>query len=230
MTTKILIVDDEDTLCEALRFNLEAAGYAAEVACSAEEALELDLRDYSLILLDIMMDGMSGVDFARIVKRNPATSHIPIIFCTARDGEDDMIEGLQLGADDYIAKPYSLRNVKARVEAVLRRTAAMTPASGAEGVPAVTYRGLVLDPESKRCTVDGEEVKMPRKEFEVLHMLLENRGRVFSREEILERIWPEEVVVLNRVVDVNITRIRRKIGTYGKNITTRSGYGYAFVE
>ncbi len=225
---KILIVDDEETLCEALSFNLEAEGYETTVAHSAEQALDLPLESYSLILLDIMMDGMSGVQLARILKRNPVTARIPIIFCTARDTEDDMIEGLRIGADDYIAKPYSLRNIIARVEAVLRRCNESRPSQAGEAQ--VAYKGLVLLPDQKVCTVDGEEVKMPRKEFEILYMLLSNRGKIYSREELLDKIWPEEVVVVNRVVDVNITRIRQKIGPYGKNIITRSGYGYVFME
>lgn len=232
MSKRILVVDDESTLCETLQFNLEAAGYEADVAYSAEEALAMHPEQYSLILLDIMMEGVSGVQMAQILKRNPVTADIPIIFCTAKDSDDDMVEGLNLGADDYITKPYSLRNVLARVEAVLRRTGAVAaPSQSAEEDPTrIEYRGLVLLPEQKSCMVDGVEVTMPRKEFEILQMLMIHRGRVFSREEILNRIWPEEVVVLNRVVDVNITRIRRKIGAYGKNIATRSGYGYLFLE
>lgn len=232
MSKRILVVDDESTLCETLQFNLEAAGYEADVAYSAEEALAMHPEQYSLILLDIMMEGVSGVQMAQILKRNPVTADIPIIFCTAKDSDDDMVEGLNLGADDYITKPYSLRNVLARVEAVLRRTGALAaPSQSAEeDSTRIEYRGLVLLPEQKSCMVDGVEVTMPRKEFEILQMLMTHRGRVFSREEILNRIWPEEVVVLNRVVDVNITRIRRKIGAYGKNIATRSGYGYLFLE
>lgn len=231
MSKRILVVDDEATLCETLQFNLEAAGYEADVAYSAEEALAMHPEQYSLILLDIMMDGISGVQMAQIMKRNPATAHVPIIFCTAKDTDDDMVEGLHIGADDYITKPYSLRNVLARVEAVLRRTDSdRTPHVAPSESKTVEYEGLVLLPEQKTCIVDGEEVAMPRKEFEILLMLMTNRGKVFSREDILSRIWPEEVVVLNRVVDVNITRIRRKIGRYGKNIATRSGYGYLFLE
>lgn len=229
---KILIVDDEETLCEALSFNLEAEGYETSVAYSAEQALELPLETYSLILLDIMMDGMSGVQLARILKRNPLTARIPIIFCTARDTEDDMIEGLRIGADDYISKPYSLRNVLARVEAVLRRCPPehTAPQQPARPSARLSYKGLFLFTDQKICMVDGEEVKMPRKEFEILQMLVSSPGKIFSRDELLSRIWPEEVVVVNRVVDVNITRIRQKIGQYGRNIITRSGYGYVFME
>lgn len=229
---KILVVDDEETLCEALRFNLEEAGYEVMTANSAEEVLALDLAGVSLILLDIMMGDISGTQLASILKKREATASIPVIFCTAKDAEDDMIAGLELGADDYITKPYSLRNVLARVKTVLRRTSASSGRSGApdshDGF--ITFDGLSLSPERKICLVDGEEVRMPRKEFEILSLLMRNPGRVFTREEILKAVWPEEVIVVDRVVDVNITRLRSKIGPYGKHIVTRSGYGYGFEE
>ena len=218
MAEKILIVDDEETLCEVLRFNLEAEGYEAEIAYSAEQALSMSPENYSLILLDIMMDGISGIQMA----------NIPIIFCTAKSSEEDMVHGLHIGADDYITKPYSIRNVLARVQAVLRRTGNSSDTNADH--ESVSYKGLKLFPNRKICLVDNNEVKLPRKEFEILLTLLSNRGKLFSREDLLHRIWPDEVIVLNRVVDVNITRIRQKIGEYGKNIVTRPGYGYVFVE
>lgn len=226
---RILVVDDEETLCEVLRFNLEAAGYTVDVAYSAEEALTLDIRRYSLILLDIMMEEISGVKMAQILKGSKATSSIPIIFCTAKDNEDDIVAGLDLGADDYITKPYSIRNVLARVRSVLRRAGGQAPAE-TNGATELAYGGLIVDLQKKQCLVDGLEVKMPRKEFEILAMLLGHRGQVFSREEIISRIWPDEVIVLDRVVDVNITRLRTKLGDYGKHIVTRTGYGYGFME
>lgn len=225
---RILVVDDEETLCEALRFSLESEGYKVDVAYSAEEALTLDISVYALILLDIMMGEISGTQFARIVKANPVTQNIPIIFCTAKDTEEDMIKGLDLGADDYIMKPYSLKAVSARVRTVLRRID--NPSYADSATQKVIYQGLSVMPDRKLCVVDGEEVKLPKKEFEILLMLLTHRGHIFSREELLKNIWTDEVVVLDRVVDVNITRIRQKIGKYGKNIVTRSGYGYGFVE
>lgn len=221
------MVDDEKTLCDALAFNLRAESYVADTANSAEEALTLDLAAYDLVLLDIMMGEISGIQLARIMKANPATAAVPVIFCTAKDTEDDMISGLDLGADDYITKPFSLKTVMARIRTVLRRT--RPDSCRRSGEPDVaTYRGLVLSLCNRRCTVDGREVKMPRKEFEILYKLVSNPGRVFSRAELLAQIWPDEVVVLDRVVDVNITRIRQKIGPYGRNIITRSGYGYGF--
>lgn len=227
-TKRILVVDDEETLCDTLAFNLETEGYEVETAYSAEEALALNLADFDLVLLDIMMGEISGTQLARLMKANKATAHIPIIFCTAKDSEEDMIKGLDLGADDYISKPYSLRAVMARIRTVLRRTASNQDQSAE--VDKISYKGLVLSTRERTCTVDGQEVKMPKKEFEILMTLLSNRGRIYSRAELLKEIWPDEVVVLDRVVDVNVTRIRQKIGEYGKHIVTRTGYGYGFIE
>lgn len=226
---RILVVDDEATLCEALRFNLEAEGYSVDTASSAEEALTMNIGRYDLLLLDIMMGEITGVQMARIVRSRPATASIPIIFCTAKDSEDDMIAGLDIGADDYITKPYSLRALSARVRTVLRRTSSTTPAEP-EADESIAFLGLEVVPAKKMCIVDGEEVRLPRKEFEILLKLMSRPGHIFSREELIEEIWPEEVVVLNRVVDVNITRIRHKIGPYAKHIVSRSGYGYGFIE
>lgn len=220
---KILIVDDEESLCEILQFNLEVEGYEADVAYSAEQALEMHPERYSLILLDVMMGEMSGFKMARILKSNPGTAQVPVIFCTARDTEDDTVAGLNLGADDYIAKPFSIREVLARVRSVLRRTA--SPQTESE---VIGYEGLEMDLRRKSCTVDGEEVSLTKKEFEILSLMLSHRGVIFSREEILHRVWSDEVVVLDRTIDVNITRLRRKIGHYGEHIVTRLGYGYGF--
>lgn len=228
MAKRILVVDDEETLCEALRFNLEAEGYEADVAYSAEQAMQMDIRTYDLILLDIMMGPMSGTAMASLLKADPKTADIPIIFCTAKDSEEDMVTGLDLGADDYVSKPYSLRNVLARVKSVLRRTSRPEEAPAAPG-ERIAFQGLEILLDRKLCLVDGEPVRLPRKELETLILLLSHPGRVFSRREILDHVWPDEVVVLDRVVDVNITRIRRKIGPYGPHIVTRSGYGYGFM-
>ena len=228
---RILIVDDEETLCEALSFNLEDEGYEVETANSAEEALTFNLAQYDLVLLDIMMGEISGTQLARIMKSKPDTARVPIIFCTAKDAEDDVIDGLDIGADDYITKPYSLRTMLARIRSVLRRSEfSPSDASKQRDSETVNYKGLSLSPLDKSCIVDGEEVKMPKKEFEILFKLMSNRGQVFSRSELLKEIWPDEVIVLDRVVDVNITRIRQKIGAYSKNLVTKSGYGYMFVE
>ena len=173
-----------------------------------------------------MMGEISGVQMAKMMKKNPATAQIPIIFCTAKDTEDDMIMGLNLGADDYITKPYTVRNVIARVKSVLRRTSKTT--SEKTEPERYTVEGLVVDKLLMRCTVDNEEVKLAKKEFELLTFLISHRGRIYSREEILERVWKGETIVLDRTIDVNVTRLRQKIGKYGKYIITRSGFGYGF--
>ena len=230
-TERILIVDDEETLGEVLKLNLENEGYDVDIAFSAEQALTYDLKQYSLVLLDIMMGEISGIKMAKMMKADVTTADIPIIFCTARDSEDDMVMGLNLGADDYIMKPYTVRNVIARVKSVLRRTSGGKPNIIANEKPNVLkVEGLHIDLEFKRCTVDGKEVKLVRKEFELLVYLISHRGKICSREQILNRIWSDEVVVLDRTVDVNITRLRSKIGKYGSYIVTRSGFGYGFRD
>ena len=222
---KILVVDDEESLCEILQFNLEVEGYEVDVAYSAEQALGMHPERYSLILLDVMMGEMSGFRMARLLKDDPATAKVPVIFCTAKDSEDDTVAGLNLGADDYIAKPFSVREVLARVRSVLRRTAEV-PAEQ----ETVAFEGLGMDLRRKVCTLDGKELALTKKEFEILALLLAHRGVIFSREEILRRIWSDEVIVLDRTVDVNITRMRKKIKDYAHHIVTRLGYGYFFEE
>lgn len=223
---RILVVDDEEDLCEILKFNLENEGYLVDTANSAEEALKLKLTDYSLLLLDVMMGEISGFRMASMLKKEKATAQIPIIFITAKDTENDTVTGFNLGADDYISKPFSLREVIARVKAVLRRT--NQEAKEPCGPTTITYRTLVMDLSKKRVSINEAEVPLTKKEFEILRLFLENQGRVFSREEMLNRVWSDEVYVLDRTIDVNITRLRRKIGDYGKCIVTRLGYGYCF--
>ena len=223
---KILVVDDEQDLCEILKFNLETEGYQVETANSAEEALEKDVAGFDLLLLDVMMGGMSGFLMAHQLKENPMTAQIPIIFLTARDTENDTVTGFNLGADDYISKPFSIREVMVRVRAVLRRTAEKL--SKVEEPTTLSYQGLVLNLDKKTVSIDGENVPFTKTEFELLHLLLEEKGRVFSRQELIDRVWPKDVMVLDRTVDVNITRMRKKIGKFAKCIVTRLGFGYYF--
>ena len=224
-TTRILVVDDEEDLCEILKFNLEIEGYDVDTVFSAEEALKKDICSYNLLLLDVMMGEISGFKMANMLRKNERTAKMPIIFLTAKDTENDLLTGFNLGADDYISKPFSIRQVVARVKAVLRRTVAKTVQSEPESL---VYETLILDIKRIKASVDGEEIPLTKKEFEILKLLLENKGNVFSREEILSRIWKDEVYVLDRTIDVNITRLRKKIGVYGKNIVTRLGFGYCF--
>lgn len=233
---KILVVDDEQDICEILQYNLETEGFEVVTANSAEEALQLPLHEFSLILLDVMMGEMSGFQMARRLKDSPATVQIPIIFITALDGEDNLVKGLNIGADDYIAKPLSMKEVKARVRAVLRRTLNME--HGTLNMEhghviqdnRICYESITLDLNAKTVTLDGEELICTKLEFELLSFFLQHRGRVFSREDLLKYCWPQDVLVLDRTVDVNITRLRKKIGRYGKQIKTRVGYGYCFTD
>lgn len=222
----ILVVDDEQDLCEILKFNLETEGYQVETANSAEEALEKDLPSFHLLLLDVMMGGMSGFQMAKQLKAETTTAQIPIIFLTAKDTENDTLTGFNLGADDYISKPFSIREVLVRIRAVLRRTAEQNGTSVQPTV--INYQGLQLNLDKKSVSIDGEDIPFTKTEFELLRLFLEEQGRVFSRQELIDRIWPKDVLVLDRTVDVNITRMRKKIGRFAKCIVTRLGFGYYF--
>jgi DNA-binding response OmpR family regulator len=226
---KILVVDDELDLCEILQYNLETEGYEVTTANSAEEALKLPLQEYALILLDVMMGEMSGFQMARKIKDNPYTAQIPIIFITALDSEDNTVKGLNIGADDYIAKPLSMKEVKARVKAVLRRANSQSH-QGEVSDCKICYGEITLDLNAKTASLDGKELALTKLEFELLSFFLHNPDKVFSREELLTQCWPQDVYVLDRTVDVNITRLRKKIGRYGKQIKTRIGYGYCFEK
>lgn len=220
MNARILVVDDEEDICAILKFSLSKEGYEVVTANSAEEALTLDIASFNLLLLDVMMGGMSGFELTGKLKTDPKTAGVPVIFITARDTEDDAVEGLDLGADDYISKPFSIREVVSRVKAVLRRTAAIPDAS----------TGIFIDDEKKVVTVDGAAVALTRIEYEIFKLLFTNKGKVFPREDILSKVWPDDVIVTDRTVDVNITRLRKKIGEYGNRIVSRHGFGYLYEE
>jgi DNA-binding response OmpR family regulator len=224
--TRILVVDDEESLCEILKFNLENAGFEVDTALSAEEALAMNLSAYHLFIFDIMMGDISGFQLADIIKKNKKTAKIPIIFCTARDTEDDTIRGFNIGADDYVSKPFSIKEVIARVNAVLRRS--QNTETTEVVVTTVSYNRLTLDVISKKAFIDEKDLSLTKKEFEILLLLLQKQGRVFSREELLKKVWPDDVYVTDRTVDVHITRLRKKIVPYDKNVVTRLGYGYCF--
>lgn len=222
---KILVVDDEADICNILKFNLDKAGYETATALSAEDALMRGIIGYDLVLLDVMMEGISGFQMAQMMKKNPESAKIPIIFITAKDTEEDTLKGFELGADDYIAKPFSVREVVSRVNAVLRRVG-----SASSDPSRLSYKTLMLDMNGKKAIVDGNDAELTKTEFEVLRILVSDIGHVFTRDEILGKVWPDDVVVLGRTVDVNITRLRKKLGKYGNNISTRHGYGYCFED
>lgn len=224
---RILVVDDEQDLCEILQYNLETEGYEVHTANSAEEALRLPLENYDLILLDVMMGQMSGFQMALKMKENPVISQVPIIFITALEGEDSLVRGLNIGADDYMVKPLSLREVKARIKAVLRRSM-KNEIQEKSASDCYSFQGLCINREAKSASIDGQPLQLTKLEYEMLSLLLSNMGKAFSREEMLEHCWPKDAIVLDRTVDVNINRLRKKVGPYGKYIKTRVGFGYTF--
>lgn len=235
MNVKILLIDDEEPICEILKYNLEKEGYEVDCAYSAEEALDLDLRQYLLCLVDIMMERLSGYDFAKAVRKNPETANLPLIFCSALNGEDDTVMGLNIGGDDYITKPFVISEVIARVRAMLRRSMAMNMAkekSKETEQPAktVSFEGISVDLDDKVCTLDGEDLNLTKTELELITFFLQHRNRIYSRDEIIKKIWPDDVIVTTRAIDTNIARLRKKLGRYGNNIVTRMGFGYGFKE
>jgi len=219
---RILVVDDEKDLCEILQFNLASEGFEIEVAYSGEEALSKSIERFDLLLLDVMMGGMSGFKLADKIRKEMGLS-VPIIFLTARETENDMLTGFNVGGDDYLSKPFSIKELVARIKAVLRR------GKNVEVKPKViTIDTMELDLNRKSVTIGDENILLTRKEFEILNMLISHKGKYLSRQEILDRIWADDVIVTERNVDVNIARLRKKIGEYGSYIKGRSGYGYCF--
>ena len=221
---KILVVDDEQSICELMKINLEIAGYDVDIAYSAEDALRLNLEEYALMVFDIMMGNISGLQLVSMVRQMPKIANVPIIVCTALSEERPLVEGFSRGADDYIKKPFSMKEFVLRVKSLLRRTSKTINNSN------VSYKLLTLDNSSKLCYIDGKEVALTKKEFDILYLLISNPGKVFSREEILQTIWEKNVYVVDRTIDVNINRLRKKLGEYESNIVTRQGYGYGFKE
>ena len=220
---RILIVDDEEDLCEILQYNLSNEGYYTEIAHSAEEALKRSLAEFDLVLLDVMMGPMSGFKFADKLRKE-LKMDVPVIFLTAKDTENDILTGFSLGADDYISKPFSINELTARVKAVLKRS--YTDKVNNKSI--IQFNGIDLDTVRKRLIINDERVELTKKEYEILKTLLENQGKVFSREDLLMRIWGQDVIVTERTVDVNITRLRNKLGSYGSSLKNKTGYGYFF--
>ncbi len=220
---KILVVDDEMAICELMKINLEVAGFSVDIANSAEEALRKRLADYSLMVFDIMMGEMSGLELVSKVRSMPDVADVPIIVCTALGDEAPLVDGFTRGADDYIKKPFSMKEFVLRVKSLLRRTKQSHPET-------VTYKTLSLDQTSKTCRIGDEEIALTKKEFDLLYLFLSNPNKIFSRDEILDNIWEKNIYVVDRTIDVNINRLRKKIGNYESNIITKQGYGYGFKE
>jgi len=221
---RILVVEDEEDLNEILQFNLESEGYLVETSFSAEEALKRDLTRYDLLILDVMMGKISGFSLAQRIRKDMRLE-VPIIFLTARDTENDLLTGFNLGADDYITKPFSVRALQARIKAVLKRN---KTTSVEEIATSLIVGGIVIDFESKRLIIGDKKIELTRKEYEIICLLAKSPGRIFSREEILRRIWESDVIVIDRTVDVNMTRLRRKMEEFGSYIRNKPGFGYYF--
>lgn len=219
---KILIVDDEQDLCEILQFNLESEGFIIDIAHTGEEALKKPLEEFDLILLDVMMGGISGYKAANIIRKEKKLT-LPIIFLTAKGEENDILTGFNVGGDDYISKPFSIKEVVARIKAILKRGKIKKEDSNQ-----IVFNNLKVDLTKKSTSISDETINLTRKEFEILSLLLKNTGQYISRDEILKRIWHDDVIVTERNVDVNIARLRKKIGNYGANIKGKAGYGYCF--
>ena len=251
MQAKILVIDDEEPICEILRFNLEKEGYEVDCAFSAEEALTMDLNPYDLFIVDIMMDKLTGFDFARKIKKIPALENKPLIFCSALNGEDEIVKGLNIGSDDYITKPFQVAPMMAKIRALLRRTTQQThiqrpslqmsvPQTSTHTIdpttipqkhePDVVFHGLRINRDEKTCTLNGQPLKLTKTEYEILLFFLNHMNKIYSREEILHHVWGDKSNVTTRSVDTNITRLRTKLGDYKSNIVTRTGFGYGFQE
>ncbi|MBR3939430.1 MAG: response regulator transcription factor [Bacteroidales bacterium] len=223
---RILIVDDEQDLCEILQFNLESEGYEVDTANSAEEALSKLNSQHILILLDVMMEDMSGFQMANKIRKE-LNNNVPIIFLTAKDTENDMLTGFNVGGDDYITKPFSLKAVMARVKAVLKRST--KSADSNESVEDIfVYKSLEINFDTKKVMVNNVEAQLTRKEYMILALLVQSPQRFFTREQILSQVWDDDTYVIERSVDVHIARLRKKLGTIGENIINRTGFGYSF--
>ena len=230
MSTRVLVVEDEQDIAGLIKHTLEKTGdMQVDVVGAGDAALRaLSNQEPDVIILDLNLPVLSGIEVCRIVRTRDDTAHIPIIMLTARTAESDRVTGLELGADDYISKPFSLRELVARVRAVLRR-GAPEPARVA---PPLVYRGahLMADFDAIAVSVDGQHVRLTRREFELLQYLIENRNRVVSRDRLLERVWGYDRMVETRSVDVHVGRLRAKLGVAGRQIETVVGLGYRFID
>lgn len=229
MTYNILVVDDEKDIVDILKYNLEKENeFRVLTAFDGKEALDKAVSEKpSLIILDIMMPELNGFDVCKRLKTNPITSKIPVIFLTAKENEIDEIIGLELGADDYIQKPISPRKVLARVKSVIRRTYS-EPDKMIKTDGYIKFKNLEIDTIAHSVKIDDEEVFFPKKEFQLLHFLLSNRGKVLSREVLLNHIWGENIYVVDRTIDVHVAKVREKLGSYAGFLETIKGLGYRF--
>jgi len=229
MNFKILVVDDEKDIVDLLKYNLEKENdFEVLTAVNGKEAIQQAVENKpDLVLLDIMMPEMNGFDVCRKLKNSPITNNVPVIFLTAKENEIDEIIGLELGADDYIQKPISPRKVIARVKSVLRRVYSESNKL-IKTDEHIKFKSLEVDTISHIVKIDEEEVFFPKKEFQLLHFLLSNKGKVLSREVLLNQIWGENIYVVDRTIDVHVAKVREKLGEYADYIETIKGLGYRF--
>jgi len=223
---RILIVEDEKDIAEAIEYNLAKEGFRVLKAYDGRKGMKIaQERLPDLLILDLMLPGMDGLDVCKTLKSDPKTSDIPIVMLTAKSEELDKVLGLELGADDYITKPFSMRELMARVKTILRRYEEGKP-SGGESV--VKFESIIMDINRHELKVSDKAVELTAKEFALLRFLIENRGRVFSRERLLDDVWGVEVAIETRTVDVHVRNLREKLGRSGKHIRTIRGVGYKF--
>ncbi len=224
---QILVVDDEEDILELVRFNLSKEGYQVLCAATGEKAVEIARAELpDLMVLDLMLPGMDGLEVTKFLKNNPETQHIPIVMLTAKGEESDVVTGLELGADDYVTKPFSPRILLARVKAVLRRKAT----ESTDGSEVVKIHNLVIHPGRREVRVDGKPVDLTFTEFGILRYLVRRPGWVFTRSQIVDAVRGTDYFVTDRSVDVQIVGLRKKLGSAGKYIETVRGVGYRFKE
>ena len=222
-----MIVDTETMLCELLKFKFENEGFSVDLAHDAPTALAYDLTNYKLILVDLMKEKFTGLDFVRQMKRDPRTAFIPVVLISSIDDDDTVVDALDAGAEDYMAKPISSRELIARINSVLRRRRMMDARRAANQV---AFKGLVLDTLAGTATIDGQPALLSKAEFLIIGMLLRNRGQFYERTEIKHEVWDNAAEVSDRAVDTTISRLRKKLGVYGRQLVNRQGFGYGFVE
>ncbi|MDR0842841.1 MAG: response regulator transcription factor [Acidobacteriota bacterium] len=227
----VLVIDDEKDLLELVRYNLEKEGYRITTAEDGESGLRAAVRESpDIVIIDLMLPGMDGLDVCRRLREDPRTIKTPVIMLTAKSSETDRIVGLEIGADDYVTKPFSPRELAARIKAVLRRTSAQSQTQSPDAAPALRRGGLTVDPTRRSVVCDGKNIDLTATEFRLLHLLAKHPGRVYSRAELIGGALGRDIVVSDRTIDVHITGLRRKLGDTGELVETVRGFGYRFRE
>ena len=223
---RILIIDPDKDFCGYLQSNLKSEGYYVETCQDVKNIVDLKLHQYDLVILETQLKDVSGFKLVHDIRNNPNTASLSVIFLSSKPGENEMMTAFSVGADDFLLKPFYIRELAARIKVIIRRAEARKN----ENIELLEYEQLKLNLSKMQVKVEGETVPFTKKEFEIMKLFLENKNRIFSREDLLKLIWSEEAFVLGRTIDVNITRIRQKIGNYSNHIVTKIGKGYCFEE